>query len=160
PVADFWYSVLALAAVAVGLRMFWPVATQGPLVRSLLVFSGTLLLFSTARYSLREWRWRGFSHALLLLVTLLVPVNFILLSRLTGARTDLFFGIVVGISLMTILAWIGREFLPGDRSLFAMVVGGTSLSQLLWPRLVCLASPSTGPWLMVAACLPVACQGA
>jgi hypothetical protein len=160
PLADFWYSVFGLAAAVIGLRMFWPIATEGPLVRSLLVFSGTLLLFSVARYSLHEWRWRGFSHALLLLVTLLVPVNFILLSRLTDARIELLLGIAIGISLMAILTWIGREFLPGDRSLIAMVVGGTSLSQLLWPRLVCLVSPSTAPWLMAAACLPVACHGA
>jgi hypothetical protein len=159
-VADFWYAVLGLAAVAIGLRMFWPIATEGPLVRSLLVFSGTLLLFSVARYSLHEWRWRGFSHTMLVLVTLLVPVNFTLLSRLTSARVEMLLGIGIGISLIAILAWIGREFLPADRSLFAMVVGGTSLSQLLWPRLAYLASTSTGPWLMVAACVPVACHGA
>jgi hypothetical protein len=160
PVADFWYSTLCLAAAAISLRMFWPIATEGPLVRSLLLFSGTLLLFSAARYSLHEWRWRAFSHAMLVLVTLLVPVNFILLSRLTSARIELLLGIGIAISLMAILAWIGREFLPGDRSLFAMVVGGTSLSQLLWPRLAYLVSASAGPWLMVAACVPVACHGA
>jgi hypothetical protein len=160
PVADFWYSVLGIATAAIGLKMFWPITTQGPLVRALLVFSGTLLLFSAARYSLHEWRWRGFGHAILLVVTLLVPVNFVLLSRLTSARIELLLGVGMGISLIAILTWIGREFLPGDRSLFAMVVGGTALSQLLWPRLVYLVSPSAGPLLMVAACLPVACHGA
>jgi hypothetical protein len=160
PVADFSYSVLVLAAAAIGLKVLWPIASEGPLVLSLLVFSATLFLFSAARYSLHEWRWRAFSHTTLLMVTLLVPVNFFLLSRLTSAPIELFLGVGIGLSLFAILTWIGREFLPADRSLFAMVVGGTSLSQLLWPRLVYLVTPAAGPWLMVAACLPVACHGA
>jgi hypothetical protein len=137
-----------------------------------LIFSSiTLALFGAGQYTLHHWRLTATSRGLLVIATLLTPLNLLVLAGTAppGARGWLDYA-VQGAALLVFTAviraagrdLIGTSVLPGPldrRWLLALAVVGAAGSGLLAPYLLETGQVPHfwGPFLALAS-LPVACQ--
>ncbi len=124
------------------------------------VFSGiTLALFGAGHYTLHHWKLESTSRGLLVIATLLIPLNLLVLAGLSRGREG---GLAetattaAGLALsVAVVASAGRVLAARALWLLALGVAGAAATQLLVPRL----PDPPGAWLFaLPACLAVSCQ--
>jgi hypothetical protein len=132
------------------------------------VFAGiTSVLFGAGLYTLHRWRLHSTSRGLLVIATLLVPLNFLVLAGLSLRRPDddattLLWHAGLAAAALALFAVLVRQgarvLTPAVPWALPVAVLGASAGLLLAPRL--LEGVGPGSWLFIAlAALPVACHG-
>jgi hypothetical protein len=131
------------------------------------VFGGiTAALFGAGLYTEHRWRLQSTSRGLLVIATLLVPLNFLVMAGLSLRRPDgATFALAwhvglaaVGLAVFAVLVGLAAGVLtPRARRLLPLAVLGASAGQLLAPRL--LEDAGAASWLLpLLAALPAACH--
>jgi hypothetical protein len=122
----------------------------------------TAALFGAGLYTLHHWKLESTSRGLLVIATLLVPLNFTVLPSMleeaAGDRLELLIA-AGGLVVFTLFLYqAGRVLVPEGGWLLALAVLGCSASQLLAARLLLPGVAQPGPgWLLLLAGVPVAC---
>jgi hypothetical protein len=120
----------------------------------------TTALFGAGWYTLRHWKLESTSRGLLVIATLLVPLNFLVMSGLHGRETSgweipLEVGAVAVFAWMTTLA--GRWLFSGPSWVLPVAIVGSSASQLIFSWII---GPEREPhWLLALGLIPVAFHG-
>ena len=137
---------------------FWSQIAERPFLK-FFVFNGvTAALFALGYYIHRHWKLATTSAGLMLIATLLVPLNFLALAAFTSNERSLdtlsLVGEAASIGIFSFLVWLTGQIM-NPRSSIAWGVGvvGCSVSQLLIRRLVHPAGPTH--LLLAAALLPL-----
>ena len=124
---------------------FWAQIASRPLLKFVLFNGVTAALFGVGLYTDKRWKIHTTSHGVLLIATLLVPLNFLAIAAFTQASppTDLLSlsGEVVSLAVFAALVCIaGRILVPSDAVALSVGVMVPCLMQLLVRR---FASPAT-----------------
>jgi hypothetical protein len=119
----------------------------------------TTSLFGAGWYTLRHWKLESTSRGLLVIATLLVPLNFLVMAGLHGRETS-GWEIPLEVGAVLIFGWLtstaGKVLFAGSRWLLPAAVVGAGASQLLFSWLI---GPELNPqWLLGLGFLPVACH--
>jgi hypothetical protein len=119
----------------------------------------TTSLFGSGWYTLRHWKLESTSRGLLVIATLLVPLNFLVMAGLHGQETS-GWEIPLEVGAVLIFGWLtstaGKMLFAGPSWLLPAAVVGAGASQLLFSWLI---GPELNPqWLLALGFLPVACQ--
>src|SRR5262249_27522484 len=127
----------------------------------------TAALFGAGLYTLRRWKLDSTSRGLLVIATLLVPLDFLVMAGLAvrdsaGDSTLLVVRLGLQVAALALFAVLlrlsARVLIPGGRWPLTVAVLGASASQLLAVRF--LGEPTAWPWtLPLLAAVPVACHG-
>ncbi len=138
---------------------FWSEIAARPLLKFLLFNGVTAALFGVGMYTDRRWKIRTTSHGVLVIATLLVPLNFLAIAAFTRgqAPTSLLpiAGEVVSLAVFTLLVRLaGRIVTPGSAWLLAIGVMVPSLVQLLVRRFA--EPPPELAWQYALASVPIA----
>ncbi len=137
---------------------FWSEIAARPLVKYLLFNGVTAALFGVGLYTERRWKIHTTSHALLVIATLLVPLNFLAMAAFTqnSPPTDLA-SLAGEATSLAVFAWLvylaGRILVPGRASLLVVGVMVPCLMQLVVRRFAEPATPLA--WLYALAAVPV-----
>jgi hypothetical protein len=137
---------------------FWSQIAAQPLLKFVLFNGVTAALFGLGIYTDRRWKIHTTSHGVLVIATLLVPLNFLAIAAFTQASppTDLLSLSGEGLSLIAfalLVYFAGRILAPSDAILLAAAVMIPCLVQLLVRR---FAGPASGiPLLYLLAVVPV-----
>jgi hypothetical protein len=144
----------------------WQTLEQIPLFPFLVFVGVTAGLFEIGQYTLRQWRLTSTSRGLLVIATLLVPLNFLVLAGLSPRSTTPWeFGVKLGaIPLFGWLLYRAATVLfpssPGERrvdaGLLTMAVLGAAVAPLAVPRLLDPAESAPAMLVFVLATWPVA----
>lgn len=137
---------------------FWSQIAAQPLLKFVLFNGVTAALFGVGVYTDRRWKIHTTSHGVLVIATLLVPLNFLAIAAFTQASppTDLLSLGGEGLSLIVfalLVYFAGCILVPRDPILLAAAVMIPSLMQLLVRR---FAEPTSGvSTLYLLAVVPV-----
>ncbi|HZZ72924.1 MAG TPA: hypothetical protein VFE24_11785 [Pirellulales bacterium] len=129
---------------------FWAQISERPVLK-FLVFNGTTAaLFGLGYQAAHRWRLRTTGHGVLLIATLLVPLNFLAIAAFTRAEDAgnllTLGGELFSIGLFTTLTfYAGKVLAPARAAVFALAVLGPSVLQLSIRRWV---GPTTGEGLV------------
>ena len=131
---------------------FWAQIAAQPLLKFVLFNGVTAALFGVGMYTDRRWKIHTTSHGILIIATLMVPLNFLAIAAFTQASppTDLLSlsGEAISLVVFAMLVYFaGRIFVPADATLLAIAVIVPCLMQLLIRR---FAGPTT-PFVYVYA---------
>ena len=131
---------------------FWAQIAAQPLLKFVLFNGVTAALFGVGMYTDRRWKIHTTSHGILIIATLMVPLNFLAIAAFTQASpaTDLLSlsGEAISLVVFAMLVYFaGRIFVPADATLLAVAVIVPCLMQLLIRR---FAGPTT-PFVYVYA---------
>jgi hypothetical protein len=128
----------------------------------------TAALFGAGLYTLHHWKLASTSWGLLVIATLLVPLNFLVVAGLhrgdpnrTAADLVIELGVTgVFVSVFFVLLQLaGRVLIPGHRWLLPIAVLGTSASQLLVSAFIDPEQPTTLARFALLGLLPTALSG-
>jgi hypothetical protein len=146
----------------------WRTLEQIPFFPFLIFASITAALFAAGHYTLRHWKLESTSRGLLVIATLLTPLDFLVLAGLSRGQDPGILGLVIeGVSLV-VFAWLVRQAArvlvgsalpslgPRPETWLTLAVLGGAGSQLLVPRWL-PPLQTTGPFLVLAF-LPAVCQ--
>jgi hypothetical protein len=140
----------------------WQKLEENPLYQYGIFVSVTAALFGAGRYTLSHWKLESTSRGLLIIGTLLVPLNLLALTTAQAqAAADPVVVLVEASSLAVfagLLALAGKVLVPDGRWRFTAAVLVISASQLLVPRLLRSTEANSGLLFLLAGCVPVACQ--
>jgi hypothetical protein len=135
----------------------------------LVVAAMTAALFGMGQYTLHRWKLPSTSRGLLVIATLLVPLNFTVLAGLSQGTDGGYLEIATKIVAVAGFAWLvhraGRVLLPVDDAdaprhrrwsslLLPLAVVATPISQLSVVRF--MTAQEVGPWFVALAAWPVA----
>lgn len=121
-------------------------------------------LFSAGLYTLHHWKLESSSRGLLVISTLLVPLDFVVLAGLSLVWSGGPLGALVELSATVVFSFLVRRagrVLTGnvrDGTWLMLAVLGPSAAQLLVPRLLSRGLDDVG-LVVLLGLLPVACQG-
>jgi hypothetical protein len=138
---------------------FWAKIAARPFLKFFLFGGVTAALFAAGLYTERRWKLRTTSHGILIIATLLVPLNFLAIAAFTheSPPTDAVAigGELISIGLFAALIWAaGRIFLPNAPLLVVISTMIPSVMQLLTRRFVDVDAPL---WTLYAvAAVPIA----
>lgn len=161
----FWGELLGgLLVVGCSIALvisLWQTLDQIPYFPFLVFAALTGSLFGAGLYTLHHWKLESTSRGLLVIATLLVPLNLLVLAGLSKGRAGGFLDLAVeGAALGLFGAMVyraGRTLLPGGQAALTLAVVGTSAGQLLTQRLLDPQQPLA--WrIVLLALLPVACH--
>jgi hypothetical protein len=131
----------------------WRTLEQVPYFPFLILAAVTGLVFGAGWYTLRHWKLETTSRGLLVIGTLLVPLDFLVLARLSGSQGAGLLEVITDVAAVagfTALVGLAARVLaapalaPGRVPagwLATLAVLGASASQLLVPRLLDAAAP-------------------
>src|SRR5260370_26301209 len=101
-------------------------------------------------YTVRHWKLESTSRGLLVIATLLVPLNFLVMAGLHG-RESSGWEIPLEVGTVVVFAWLssmaGKVLFPEGRGLLPAAVGGSRASQLIFS---CLIGPEPRPGRVLA----------
>ena len=125
---------------------FWSQIAAQPLLKFVLFNGVTAALFGVGLYTDRRWKIHTTSHGILVIATLLVPLNFLAIAAFTQASppTDLFSlaGEALSLVVFALLVFVaGRMLVPGDKVSLVVGVMVPCLMQLLVRRFGNPAAP-------------------
>jgi hypothetical protein len=125
---------------------FWAQIASQPLIKFVLFNGVTAALFGVGMYTDRRWKIHTTSHGLLVIATLLVPLNFLAIAAFTQASppSDLLSlgGEAVSLVAFSLLVYFaGCIFVPADAMLLAVAVIVPCVMQLLIRRFAGPATP-------------------
>ena len=142
--------LLVCSSVALVVSL-WETLERIPYSKFFIFVSISSAVFGVGLYAHHRWKLESTSRALLVIGTLLVPLNFVAMAGMARGEWTL-------LTLITELASLGiftylvglaaRILVPGGRWLTVAVVLGDSIAVLLTAQRVCADSPA---WLMVGA---------
>ena len=117
---------------------FWSQIASQPLLKFVLFNGVTAALFGVGIYTDRRWKIHTTSHGMLVIATLLVPLNFLAIAAFTQASppTDFLSLAGEGVSLVgfaLLVYFAGRILVPGDAVLLVAGVMIPCFMQLLDP---------------------------
>jgi hypothetical protein len=145
----------------------WKTLEEIPYFPFLIFAAITCAVFAGGLYTLHHWKLESTSRGLLVIASLLVPLNFLVMAGLLSARTveseQLRLGFRVGVEGVVILAFAlllvraGRVLVEADRWLLTLAVLGGSTSQLAVHWFVNDAGMALGSSLFLGF-WPVVCQ--
>jgi hypothetical protein len=118
----------------------------------------TAALFGVGWYTLRHWKLESTSRGLLVIATLLVPLNFMVIAGLHG-RESSGWEIPLEIGAVVVFAWLtglaSGVLFSGPRWLLPLTIVGTGASQLLFSWLI--TGERDPSWLIALGIVPTAC---
>jgi hypothetical protein len=133
-----------------------------------LIFAAiTAAIFGAGLYTLHHWKLESTSRGLLMIATLLVPLNFLVMAGLSiheGESAPVPIAFRIGTEAIALgvfgvlLSGSARVLVPEGRWLTMLGVLGASASQLAVPRLLAHTETNFWPFFLVSA-LPTACYG-
>ncbi len=128
---------------------FWSEIAARPLLKFGLFNGVTAALFGAGLYTDRRWKIHTTSHGVLMIATLLVPLNFLAIAAFTQASppTELFSlaGEAASLLVFSLLVYLaGRILLPGGAPLLVAGVMIPSLTQLIVRRFAEPGMPLAG----------------
>ncbi|NQU24237.1 MAG: hypothetical protein HQ567_23390 [Candidatus Nealsonbacteria bacterium] len=135
----------------------WEKLNQIPYFPFLIFTTAVSAVFGIGLYSHYRWKLESTSRGLLLVATLLVPLNFLT----GGLLKDQWDGLVVVMELAAagLFAWLigeaGRVLVPRARWMLVVGVLGSSAAVLVSARWI--GAEPDPVWFVAAGCLPVAC---
>jgi hypothetical protein len=147
----------------------WHTLEQIFLFPFLVLASVTVVLFGVGQYTLHHWKLTSTSRGLLVIATLLVPLNFLVLAGLSQGEAGGVLELGTKLTAVAGFAWLvhraAKVLLPGadtsaqllESLLLALAVVGATASQLPVHRLVDPLYP--GAWFVMLAAWAVACHG-
>ena len=156
-------SGLLIVGSAVGLviSLRHTLSSAIPYFPALLFMLGTAAIHAVGNYTLRRWKLESTSRGVLLIATLLIPLNFLAAIVISGTSGNQFsasdlrywLAVVLGVlSFGTMTHFAGRALMRDGWWRMWVAVMGTSVGQLLISRLV---SPSSPTWhVLVLGLLP------
>jgi hypothetical protein len=132
---------------------------EGNLLYQFGIFIGvTAALFGAGLYTLSHWKLETTSRGLLIIATLLVPLNFLAMAAQAkgeGGMLEIVVEMVAAGLFAALLPWVARVLVPEQRWFFALGVFVPSVSQVFVPRLLG-DTPSDAGWpLVLTGCLPL-----
>ncbi len=132
---------------------FWEQIDQTPVLKFFLFTSVTAILFGVGLYTEYRWKLPTTSRGLLIISTLLVPLNFLAIAAFGGrqdlAETAQVIGEIVAIAVFAALVFFaGRVLVPLSPSRLAVGVVGAAAWQLLLGRWIHEAPITT--WRLLA----------
>jgi hypothetical protein len=138
----------------------WKAHEGNPLYQFGIFVGATTALFSAGLYTLRHWKLETTSRGLLIIATLLVPLNF--LAMVAQATTpssvlEILLEVTATGIFLGLLAIVARVLVPDAPWLFIVAMLGTSASQVLIPRLLNHNSAGSAWLLALAGSLPLSC---
>jgi hypothetical protein len=106
-----------------------------------LIFAGiTTALFGAGLYTLHHWKLESTSRGLLVIATLLVPLNFLVMAGLSKDEAGDLLALLIDGAALLLFAWFvhraARVFVPDGRLLLPLAILGASAGQLLVPHLL------------------------
>lgn len=138
---------------------FWSEIAARPLLKFVLFNGVTAALFGIGLYTDRRWKLHTTSHGVLVIATLLLPLNFLAIAAFTqnSPPTDVLAlgGEAASLAVFTALVYLaGRVLVHDDAVLLAAGVMIPSLMQLLVRRFAGAVMPQV--WLYGLAAVPIA----
>jgi len=116
-------------------------------------------LFGIGWYTLRHWKLESTSRGLLVIATLLVPLNFLVIAGLHGQESS-GWEIPLEVGAVVVFAWLtslaGGILFSGQRWLLPLAIVGTGAGQLLFSWLI--TGERNPSWLLALGIVPVACH--
>jgi hypothetical protein len=117
---------------------FWSDIAERPLLKFVIFNGVSAALFGAGFYTLRRWQIHTTSRGLLIIATLLVPLNFLAIAAFTqqAPPTDLFSisGELLSLGMFTTLTYMAARVLAPSALLLTTSVMLTSLMQLVTRR--------------------------
>ena len=140
---------------------FWEKLEENPYLQLTTFVSICSAVFGVGLYAHHRWRLRSTSLGLLIIATLLVPLNFLAMAAVWKENFSLGMLAADAVSL-GIFFWLtalaGRVLVPGRHWLQVLAVLGGSAGVIVAAQ--CVAPDAPDWWYTAAACLPVACFAA
>ena len=139
---------------------FWSQIAQTPVLKFFLFTGVTAVLFGMGLYTEYRWKLPTTSRGLLIISTLLVPLNFLAIAAFSegpsARQLMLIVGEFVAIGLFALLAFLaGRVVTRPWPAATALAVVGASAMQLLLRRFA--GSDMSQPQLLALGAMPLAC---
>jgi hypothetical protein len=150
--------LIVISAVGLVISLWATLRDAIPYLPALIFMLGTGAFHAAGHYTLRKWDLRSISRAVLIIGTLLVPLNFLAAIALTGggessARDSIplfVVAVVIGMTAYGVMTWYaGQSLLSYGRSLLLVAVLGTCAGQLLVNRLFTPATTDTAVILLL-----------
>ena len=140
---------------------FWAKIAERPFLK-FFVFGGvTAALFAVGFYTERRWKLRTTSRGLLVIATLLVPLNFLAIAAFdqeASRQVAFIAGELISVALFAALVWAaGRILVPLGAVALAIGVMVPAVLQLIERRLV--GPAATWPLLYGLGAIPLVCYG-
>ena len=110
----------------------WPKLEENPAYQFLIFASVTTMLFGAGLYTFHHWKLEATSRGLLVISTLLVPLNFLAIAAQTkgvSGPLELTIELFSLLAFAVLLHFTGRVLVPDGRFWFPIAVLGTSASQ-------------------------------
>ncbi len=140
----------------------WQTLQENPLYQFGIFVAVTAGLFGAGLYTLRHWKLEATSRGLLIIATLLVPLNLLALTTAqvgNSASVTVFFAEGLGFAVFGgLLTLAGRVLAPQARWAYVGANLGISAGQLLVPRLLHSAEATDSLRVLLAGGVPVLCQ--
>jgi hypothetical protein len=167
----FWGELvggLLMVGCSIALVIYlWKDLERIPYFQFLIFVSTTAALFGTGLYALHRLKLATTSRGLLVIATLLIPLNFVVMAGLAGQEAEAELSRTVfriGTEVLSLAIFAGlmlptaRVLVPEGRGSLILAVLGISVSQLVVPRLLQHGQDAPGA-LMLLGCLPIAFYG-
>jgi hypothetical protein len=126
----------------------WKTLEQIPYFPFLIFAAITTALFGAGLYTLHHWKLQATSRCLLVIATLLVPLDFLIMAGLRIGEAGDPKALLINAACLVVFAWLlsqaARVFAPEGRWLLPLAILGTSAGQLVVPLLSGKAAP--GLW--------------
>jgi hypothetical protein len=135
---------------------FWAQIADRPIFKFALFTLATAAFFGVGLYSEHRWKLPTTSRAILLLATLLVPVNLLAFSALAGPRDSGAFSLfaqIVSLGIFTLLVWPAARVLVRGSSLLLTV--GLAACCMALIAVAAQAAPTDTPLRLAA--MPAGC---
>jgi hypothetical protein len=133
----------------------WKTLEEIPYFPFLIMAGITAALFGAGLYTLHHWKLESTSRGLLVIATLLIPLNFLIMAAFAMEEQTGLLTILINGASLALFGWLlylaGRVLVPDARRLLPLAILGASASQLLVPVLVKDAEPGLGPFVLLGA---------
>lgn len=137
----------------------WAQISQIPVLKFLIFTTVTAILFGIGLYTEHRWKLPTTSRGILMIATLLVPLNFLAIAAVSAGNTS--GALVIGSELLApaiflcLVYFAGRVITPGCAHILSAGVLGSSIGQLLVRH---FAEVDTSPTLLILlGAFPVCC---
>jgi hypothetical protein len=141
----------------------WHTLEENPYTPFFIFFGISTALFGAGLYTLHHWKLEATSRGLLVIATLLVPLNFLVLPSVLSEATEWRWvePLIAGVALIAytgLISLAGRVLTPQGRWLLPVAVLGPAIGPILAASFLSGSIPALGQFLLLGS-IPVACHG-
>lgn len=141
----------------------WHKLEQIPYFPFLIFAAVTVTVYAVGSYTLHHWKLESTSRGLLVIATLLVPLNLLVLAGLSRGRAHDILDIGVEVLALAIFGYVvfraAQILVPAGTTSLTLAVLGPAAGQLLAPRLLQFREPTAGMFVGLGL-LPLVLYGA